>query len=576
MEWRNMINSLPELLKNRAKSTPFKAAYHILDGAGNWTSISWGSLYQEMIDLAYYLKDLGIQRGDAVAIVSTVKYEWELFHHAILSIGGIVVGIDPNEPATQMESMIKTANVKTIVIDKMDRLEKMGPIILNNNLRLVNMANIEITNRNCLNQLEIVEPSALATIIFTSGTTGIPKGIPYRHEQLILAVELLLNAYPEIPEDSHLVCWLPLSNLFQRIVNICAIGRCGQTYFVEQPEKIVEFLPKINPHFFVAVPRFYEKLYQMFEAKLNEQPKVRSKILKFCLAQGEGNSLKSKIFQKINNRIFKPFKALFGTNMRYMISGSAPMPLWLLKRYHSLGLLVLEAYGLSENIVPIALNKPTDYRFGSVGKALPGNELKIAADGELLVKGNGVFSGYLNQENKNSKTDDGFLHTGDMAEIDSDGFVRLVGRKTELFKTSTGRKIAPAAIEAVIQQMPGVKQSVVYGENKQFLVAVINVNQSSTNNENDLTTFAKQFSTNSADYLKKMPNYQQPAGVILVSDSFSIERNEITCNLKLRRSNIFENYKDQISQLYQELENNQSSLHQQPIIFNQKSMLVKV
>ena len=571
-----MINSLPELLKDRAKSSPFKTAYMIFDGQGNWMPICWGLVYQEIIDLAYHLKGLGIQKGEAVAIVSSAKYEWELYHHAILAIGGVVVGIDPNEPAPQMESMIKTANVKTIVIDKKDRLEKFGTIIFNNSLRLVNMSNVEITNKNCLNHLDIVEPSAVATIIFTSGTTGIPKGIPYRHEQLTLAVDLLLNAYPEIPEESNLVCWLPLSNLFQRIVNICAIGRCGQTYFVEQPEKIVEFLPKINPHFFVAVPRFYEKLYQMFEAKLNEQSKLRARFLKFCLAQGEGASLKSKIFQKINNRIFKPFKALFGTNMRYMLSGSAPMPLWLLKRYHSMGLLVLEAYGLSENIVPIALNKPTEYRFGSVGKALPGNELKIASDGELLVKGNGVFSGYLNQDNNSSKTNDGFLHTGDMAEIDKDGFVRLVGRKTELFKTSTGRKIAPAAIEAVIQQMPGVKQSVVYGENKQFLVAVINVNHSSTNNENDLTTFAKQFSTNSADYLKKMPNYQQPAGVILVSDSFSIERNEITCNLKLRRSNIFENYKDQISQLYQELENNQSSLHQQPIIFNQKSMLVKV
>lgn len=571
-----MINSLPELLKDRAKSSPFKTAYMIFDGQGNWMPICWGLVYQEIIDLAYHLKGLGIQKGEAVAIVSSAKYEWELYHHAILAIGGVVVGIDPNEPAPQMESMIKTANVKTIVIDKKDRLEKFGTIIFNNNLRLVNMSNVEITNKNCLNHLDIVEPSAVATIIFTSGTTGIPKGIPYRHEQLTLAVDLLLNAYPEIPEESNLVCWLPLSNLFQRIVNICAIGRCGQTYFVEQPEKIVEFLPKINPHFFVAVPRFYEKLYQMFEAKLNEQSKLRARFLKFCLAQGEGTSLKSKIFQKINNRIFKPFKALFGTNMRYMLSGSAPMPLWLLKRYHSMGLLVLEAYGLSENIVPIALNKPTEYRFGSVGKALPGNELKIASDGELLVKGNGVFSGYLNQDNNSSKTDDGFLHTGDMAEIDKDGFVRLVGRKIELFKTSTGRKIAPAAIEAVIQQMPGVKQSVVYGENKQFLVAVINVSQTSTNNENDLTTFAKQFSSYSADYLKKIPNYQQPAGVILVSDSFSIERNEITCNLKLRRSNIFENYKDQISQLYQELENDQSSLHQQPIIFNQKSMLVKV
>lgn len=571
-----MNNSLPEYLKDRALRSPFKIAFRVLDNQGNWSSISWGAAYQEIIDLAYHLKDLGIQKGESVAIISAAKYQWELYHHAILAIGGVVVGIDPNEPATQMESMINTANVKTVIVDKKDRLERFGSIIINNNLRLINMSTLKVTNTNRLNHLEIIKADDIATIIFTSGTTGVPKGIPYKHEQLILAVDLLLNAYPEIPEESNLICWLPLSNLFQRIVNICAIGRCGQTYFVEQPEKIVEFLPKINPHFFVAVPRFYEKLYQMFEAKLEEQPKLRAQFLRFCLTLGEGDSFKSKLFKKINNRIFKPFKALFGTNMRYMLSGSAPMPLWLLKRYHSMGLLVLEAYGLSENIVPIALNKPTDYRFGTVGKALPGNELKIASDGELLVKGNGVFSGYLNQEVKNNKTDDGYLHTGDMAEIDQDGFVRLIGRKTELFKTSTGRKIAPAAIEAVIQKMPGVRQSVVYGENKQFLVALINVNQTSTNNENDLNTIAKQFSVNSNDYLKEIPNYQKPAGVILVSDSFSIERNEITCNLKLRRTNIFEHYKEQISQLYEELENNQSALHHQPIAFNEKSMLLKI
>ncbi len=226
--------------------------------------------------------------------------------------------------------------------------------------------------------------------------------------------------------------------------------------------------------------------------------------------------------------------------------------------------------------MPIALNKPTDYRFGTVGKALKANELKIAPDGELLVKGNGVFSGYLNQEDKNSARDDGFLHTGDMAEVDKDGYVKLVGRKTELFKTSTGRKIAPASIEAVIQQMPGVKTSVIYGENKQFLVALVDVAQSSSNESDDLNTFAEQFSFNCADYFKQIPNYQHPAGVILLKEGFSIDRNEITCNLKLRRANIFERYKEQISQLYEELETSNSSLHQKPIVYNEKIMLVKV
>ncbi len=498
--------------------------------------------------------DLGIKKGDVVAIMATMGHEWELIHHAILSLGGIVVGIDPDEKSEQLEAILKVAGIEILVIDRLERLDIFCESIKAQLKSIITFDEssdeCEITNsitifspKKPIGNLknaplpDVVQPDDIATIIFTSGTTGTPKGIAYRHDQIIAAIHAILQTFPELTQPNcHLACWMPLSNLFQRMVNLCAIAGGAKIYIVSQPQKVIEFLPQINPHIFFAPPRFYEKLYQVFEDKLNHQPKFIVQFLYMCLTIGESNSLLSKPFKKINYFLFKSFRALLGSNICYMVSGSAPIQIKLLKRFDAMGLLILESYGLSENIVPIAANRLTEYRFGSVGKALKGNSVMLAEDGELLVKGLGVFNGYLaDQQHDRCLNADGYLASGDFAEIDSQGFIHLTGRKSEVFKTSTGRKIAPAGIESLLKNDTRVDHAVVFGEGRKFLVALITVATALPSDQGWTILYAQKLAADLTQCVSDFPKYKRPAGVILSFNSLSIEQQELTSNQKLRR-----------------------------------------
>ncbi len=588
-------HSLPELLKARARETPQEVAQWFLDNEGGWLSISFHGFYQEVVDLAWKLKALGINKGDVIAIMAATGRQWELIHHAILSLGGVVVGIDPGEIPGQLEAIVNIAGIQTLVIDRLERLDKFDEdikaqfkLIITFDEKAIESESakaifINIPNRQA-GELkkkplpDVVNPEDVATIIFTSGTTGAPKGIAYRHDQIIAAVDAILQTYPELAQlPCHLACWLPLSNLFQRMVNLCAIASGAEVYFVEQPQKIIDYLPQINPHLFIAVPRFYEKLYQGFEVELNQKPEIVVQCLRYCLIAGESNSLIGKLFRKINSHLFKSFTALFGSNIRYLASGSAPMPLWLLKRFDAMGLLILEAYGLSENVVPIAANRPTAYRLGTVGKALKGNSIILAEDGELLVKGIGVFNGYLkDQQHDHSLSKDGYLASGDYAEIDSQGFIHLTARKSEVFKTSTGRKIAPVEIEALLHHDFRVEHAVVFGESRKFLVTLITVGASLSNNEAETIAYAQKIATALAQCISDLPEYKRPVGVVLCFRNLSIEQQELTGNLKIRRKAIQQNYGVWIDELYNALDDPQSVIHRQPLLIDPKIVLLKL
>jgi len=588
-------HSIPMLLKTTAREKPQEIAQWILDNEGRWLSINFHSFYQEAVDLAWKLTAFGINKGDVIAIMAATGREWELIHHAVLSLGGIVVGIDPSEISEQLDEIVKVAGIQTLVIDRLERLDKFREdikaqfkLIITFDERAVESEITKLTFINIPKRQtgelkndplpDVVQSEDIATIIFTSGTTGMPKGIAYRHNQIITAIEAVLQTYPELTQSPcHLACWMPLSNLFQRIANLCAIASGAEVYFVEQPQKIIEYLPQINPHIFIAVPRFYEKLYQGFETKLGQQPKIIVQCLQRCLTAGESNSLIGKLFKKINYRLFKSFTALFGNNIRYLVSGSAPMQLRLLKRFDAMGLLILEAYGLSENVMPITANRPTDYRFGSVGKVLKGNTIMLAKDGELLIKGLGVFNGYLaDQQHDRSLNAEGYIASGDYAKIDSQGFIYLTGRKSEVFKTSTGRKIAPAAIEELLKLDPKVEYAVVFGESRKFLVALISAGTSPPIDEASTIRYAHKLATGLMQCVSELPEYKRPAGVILSFKSLSIERQELTGNQKLRRKNIQQHYRVWIDELYNALDEPKSAIHRQPLLVDPEIVLLKL
>jgi long-chain acyl-CoA synthetase len=269
------------------------------------------------------------------------------------------------------------------------------------------------------------------------------------------------------------------------------------------------------------------------------------------------------LYLAMDRFVLNKIRSVLGTHIKYLISGSAPMPKWLLERYHALGLLVLEAYGISENIIPNAMNIPEDFKFGTVGKPISENMIALLEDDELLVKGPGVFSGYYNDNNqKELFTSDGYFPTGDYASFDKDGYLSITGRKSEVFKTSTGRKISPVSIESRLQQIFYVEHAVLFGQGKKFLTALVTISPS---------ILAKQLGTkedSDLDYknllskealgiiaydlffqIEPFPNFKRPAGIYITDHQLSVEMKELTSNLKLKRKNIEENFKYHLAQM---------------------------
>lgn len=506
----------------------------------------------------------------------------------ILGARGVVVGIDPHDLGTRLSDIALRAGVTVLFAATPELVAKFAETV-HGNLRLVIVfegdarstgSDAAVSLSRMLEPLvdapgewDRAEPDDTATILFTSGTTGEPKGIAYTHRQMCLTVSALLDGFADIREGSHLACWLPLANIFQRMVNICAIGRGAQIFYVEDPREIMRWIARIDPRIFIGVPRFYEKLYAGIEERIAMAPVWMRRVVRWAMAAGstrakalrhgdEPGALDRLRFTVADALVLRRIRRVMGSELRYMISGSAPMPRSLLERFDALGFAVLEGYALSENVIPIATNTPAAMRFGTVGKPMRGNEVTIAADGEVKVRGPGVFAGYYGEAAAPDSVDaDGFLSTGDLGEIDPDGFLTLTGRKSEIVKTSTGRRIAPVHVESVLRQAPAVEHAVVFGAGRAALVALISVapafvadasageGDDGDDDERKLLATCARLRADLRRVAQELPNWQRPEGLVVTTRSLTIEAGELTSNLKLRRPAIEQTYATYLGEL---------------------------
>jgi long-chain acyl-CoA synthetase len=548
--------------------------------------------------MAVGLQAAGLIERQNIGIMAHTSQTWEIMQMAVLISGGVVVGIDAHDRDESIREIVHRTDLSGIVIDNPALINKLSPqsieklkfvICLEETTQeagLINFLSLEDLNKigaKASNGAEVIKARKeyAATIIFTSGTTGTPKGIQYTHEQVLLACASILEIFPVFEPGSRMVCWLPLSNLFQRIVNFCGMHIEAATYFVEDPREVVKHLKTISPHLFIGVPRFFEKLHQGIMEEIRQRPSWMQKTIRWALNVGDASACvlreqKSpdfwlRICHGVADRlVLKRFRDILGTNLRCMISGSAPAPRWLLDWYHALGILILEAYGISENIIPVSMNTPQSFKFGTVGKPLTGNDIVIAEDGELLVKGDGVCSGYHRDDAGSTPlTGNGYLATGDYAEIDKDGFISLTGRKSEIFKTSTGRRIAPVGIECCMLRVPYVEHAVVFGANRKVLIALLSVSNSPVLNQADrseliagesppiLASLCEMIKRDMMKETASLPPYQRPAGILVTTRSFTVQGGELTSNLKVRRKIVEQAYQEAIERIYELLENSQ-------------------
>jgi len=562
--------TVPGLLRARSALTPDETALWHTAPDGRWVGRTWRAYEQAVAALGHGFRQRGLLPGERVGIMAPSCPEWDFAQLGILATGGVAVGLDPHAPDEHIREIARRCNFAGLLLAQPSLLDKLDQAVRQ---RLRFVVCLEAAGTEDVEPLAALlgqampgeewnqaQPDAPATIIFTSGTTGEPRGIEYSHRQMCLAASANLSAFPQVGPGSRLACWLPLSNLFQRMINLSAIGRGAQTFYVSDPREIMRYVGTIAPHLFIGVPRFYEKLYAGIEQVIAQQPAWQQALVHWALRVGDRHAAAGRAgrregfgarlqFAVADRLVLQRLRGVLGTNLRFMVSGSAPMPGWLLERFHAIGLLVLEAYGVSENVIPMAINRPDRFRFGTVGRAAPGSEIRLAVDGELLVRGPGVFSGYLGDASSASPLDaDGYLATGDFASIDGDGFISLIGRKSEIFKTSTGRRIAPTAIESCLQQVAQLEHIVVFGARRPQPVALLVLGEAiwQAGQANSFVDLRRRVAAAS----HALPAYQRPAGLMISTQPLTIGGGELTANLKLRRHAIEASHALGLQELY--------------------------
>jgi long-chain acyl-CoA synthetase len=528
---------IPELLRRRAEATPRGVACYSR-GLGGWVATDWGTLWREVNGLAAELRRRGLRPGARVAIAGRTCRGWLVAELAVLLAGGVVVGIDPLAGARQSAFVMNHAGVAAVLTDRDSFLTAL-PADVRNRLLFTLPMNGPVSPADARpTDLPAGHADDPATIIYTAGTTGDSKGIEYSHAKVMAGTRSLVEAFPELEEGDATLCWLPMAHLYQRMMNLMALARGMVTYFVEDPREVGPALREVQPALFSAVPRFYEKLHD--DVRAGAPPSE----WRDRLAEAVGR--RAKVF----------------------LTGSAPTSPRLLEFFSSLGLPVYEGYAMSENTVPMAANLRGACRFGSVGRPFPQNEIRFADDGEVLVRGPGVFRGYLGEQRPSDDrfTGDGFYRTGDLGRLDEDGFLYLTGRKAEIIKTSTGRRISPSRVEEVYKQSPYLDQVVVFGDGKTHLVALVALDATAVREalaregtavpaDPDLAASAsvkELVAREMARLGRALPPHEQVGAFAVLAAPLSAAEGELTPTQKLRRGVVASRHASLIERLYRE------------------------
>jgi long-chain acyl-CoA synthetase len=497
---------LTDLLQRRARQAPFALACTHRDSAGRRVKTHWRELWQESERMAARFAELGLRRGDALLIAAAARREWVVAEAAGMLCGGVIVGVDPLASAESCSYVLEHSEAVGLVVDQPSLLECI-PAERLRALRFVITippapAASDLANGHDWNLLRAkgipaaeglcaapIDPDEPAAIFYTSGTMGNPKAIRYTHEQLACGVRAINRAFPHFGKRDSLLCWLPMAHMFQRMMNWVAVANGATIAFARDPRQVAEHLRRDRPTVFVGVPRFYEKVQAAILGQVGEMKGVRRRLVAWALAEGARAHVPTGGFRRwswgfrgvaaalADALVLRRIRRRLGGRLRLAVTGSAPLDRRVLEFFWGLGIPLREAYALSENAVPMAANPLHAGRPGSVGRLLPENDVRIEADGEILVRGPGVFGGYFKDPTPGGNfSADGYYRTGDCGCLDAEGFLRLTGRKSEWIKTSTGRRISPVRVESVYRQSPLLDQVVVLGNGRRSLSALLTLN----------------------------------------------------------------------------------------------------
>ena len=466
---------------------------------GEWEYLSTNDFYEKVQIISRKLIEIGIKKGDKIALISTQnRTEWCIADNSILQIGAVTVPIYPTISKNEFQYVLNHSESKICFVSDKEIFEKVNQIKNKTKLEKIysfeefeNFPNwnqlFENDNKSLkgdvILRMKNVLPDDLATIIYTSGTTGIPKGVMLTHRNIVSNILSASKRLPPMENKNKALSFLPLCHIFERIIIYMYYYSRVEIYFAESLETISENLKEVKPFYMTAVPRLIEKIFDKIESKAEEFIGIKKSLYKWSISIADRFSIEKKngIFYNFKLEIakffvFSKWKSALGGRLELICSGSAPLQPRLAKIFTAAGIQIMEGYGLTETspVISISEAKKGGTKFGYVGRIIEGIEVKIAKDGEILCKGPNVMKGYFKDSKLTSKTiKNGFLHTGDIGEIDNEGFLKITDRKKQLFKTSGGKYIAPQVIENRMKRSPFIEQIMVIGEGEKMPSALI-------------------------------------------------------------------------------------------------------
>jgi long-chain acyl-CoA synthetase len=530
-----------------------------------WREVSWPEAGARVDDLRHALLHRGVRRGDAVAVLARTRLEWILLDWAIMSVGAVVVGLYPTNTASECAYVLGHSEAVLAFTEDDAQREKLESVrdglpALREIVGFDELPAFEDEGRaNRELESDEVHEDDLATLIYTSGTTGPPKGCMLTHKNLVTAA-LRVKTHIEGQTDTVLL-FLPLAHSFARIVHHSAASRGAALALVGDATRVPVAIARVRPTILPAVPRVYEKVHANVLGEIERSTGAKRAIGRWALGVGARASrlrrdhrpvpLALRVQEKLADRlVFAKVRERLGGRLRLGVSGAAPLGIDVLEFFDSLGMLVIEGYGLTETSSSLSVNDPDDYRFGTVGRAVDGCDIKLDVDGEILVRSETIFSGYHKDPDATAAafTDDGWFRTGDVGELDEDGWLKITDRKKDLIITAGGKNIAPQNLENALKASRFISQALVIGDRRPYVTALITLDPVEVDGAGrDARELVQEVVD---DVNRDRVRVEQVKRFAILPRDFSQEEGELTPTLKLRRKIVHEHFADEIENLY--------------------------
>ncbi|MGN0039614.1 AMP-dependent synthetase/ligase [Rhodococcus sp. (in: high G+C Gram-positive bacteria)] len=594
----NRAPSVAHMFLDRITASPDAEAFRFPMGAEEWIGVTWAQTGERVRLLAAGLIALGIQPEDRVSLASTTRYEWVLADLAVMCAGAATTTVYPTTNAHDVAFIVADSGSRIVIAEDADQVGKLvqhrdelpdvsAVVVVDGHGDgdwVLGYDDLEDRGRTLLaenpnavsDRIQRIRPDHLATLIYTSGTTGRPKGVRLPHSAWTYEAAAI-DAIGLLGPDDLQYLWLPLSHVFGKVLLTLPLQIGFPTVVDGRVDKIVENLAVVHPTFMGAAPRIFEKAHARIESMMEDEGGAKKRIfdwavgvgLKMSQARQDGRSpgARDKLGYALADRlVFSTVRERFGGRLRFFISGSAPLNPDIGRWFDAVGIPVLEGYGLTETAAASCVNRPDSNRIGTVGRPVPGTEIAIADDGEVMIKGPGVMTGYHNrpEATAESLTEDGWFRTGDIGSIE-DGYLRITDRKKDMFKTSQGKYVAPSATAATFKGIcPYASEIVVYGEGRPYCVALVGLDAETMTewagrNGLDGASFAEisqhektrgMISTYIEELNLQLNRWEQVKKFTIIDRELTVESGDLTPSMKLRRKVVVDSFSDSLVGLY--------------------------